>query len=177
MHAARDPDLIVTMPYCWRFSGELVKFLNKTSVQYGEKGFEILSPLDHADEFTPSALARIPATCIRFVHYANSLVYLILERGLLQSSPSHMVNFLKERTAHATTKNIGASMDVFVNLLHEGLSFLHCLCKNKLRWNEKKMAVFSAKEPQVLTIIYLHVVREVFEQYKRACLNDPCTLR
>ena len=176
LHAACAPEFIVTMPYCWRFSGKLVKFLNKTSVQYGEKGCPILSPLDHADDFTPSALARIPDTRIRFVHYANSLVYLILERGLLQTSPCHMVNLLNERSARSTTKNIGASLDVFVNLLHEGLSFLHCLYHNELRWNEKEMAKFSAKEPQVLTIIYLHMVREVFEQYKRVCLDDDSIL-
>ena len=67
-------------------------------------------------------------------------------------------------------------MDVFVNLLHEGLSFLHSLCENELRWNGTKMANFSANEPQVLTIIYLHIVREVFEHYKHACLNDDSIL-
>ena len=59
VHAACAPELIVTMPYCWCFSGKLVKFLNKTSVQYGQKNCQILFPLDHADEFTLSALTRI----------------------------------------------------------------------------------------------------------------------
>ena len=176
LHTACASELIVKMPYCWRFSRELVKFLNKTSLQYGQPDCQILSPLDHAREFNSSALARIPHTRIRFVHYANSLIYLSQPRGLLRSCPIQMGDFLKERIAPSTRKSIGASMDVFVNLLHEGLSFLHCLCENELRWNETKMANFSANEPQVLTIIYLHIVREVFEHYKHACLSDDSIL-
>ena len=39
------------------------------------------------------------------------------------------------------------------------------------------MAQSSEKEPQVLTIIYLHIVRDVFEQYKRACVGDENVLK
>ena len=68
-------------------------------------------------------------------------------------------------------------MDVFVNLLHEGLSFLCTLSHDHLFWNNRGVvAQFSDKEPQVLTIIYLHIVRDVFEQCKRACLGDETIL-
>ena len=69
-------------------------------------------------------------------------------------------------------------MDVFVNLLHEGLSFLCTLSHDLLLWNNyNEVAKFSSKEPQVLTIIYLHIVRDVFEQYKRACVADENILQ
>ena len=127
-HSACDPEFIVTVPFCWRFSRLLVTFLNNTSVQYGQKNCNILSPLDYSNLFASSALSRIPHTRMRFVHYADSMVFKSSSRGVLESCTSHMRKLLEDRTADTTTKNIGASMEVFVNLLHEGLSFLVWLC-------------------------------------------------
>ena len=43
------------------------------------------------------------------------------------------------RMTDAKTKNIGASIDVFVNLLHEDLSFLFANSHDRGSWNYNNM--------------------------------------
>ena len=171
--AACTPDLRVTLPYCWRFSSPLTSFLNETSGQYCKAGCNILSPLDEPGAFSTTGLQRIPQTQIRFVHYTNSWVYRSIERGVLLPGAVRMAQRVQAKSAEGTTReDVGASVDVFINLVHEGLSFLYALSQNLLFWNaDGVVASFSNTEPQLLTIVYLHVVRSAFEEYKCACVG------
>ena len=67
---------------------------------------------------------------------------------------------------------------MFVNLLHEGLCFLFANSHDCLPWNTHRVvAQFSDTEPQEFTIIYLYMVCDAFEQYKRACVSDDDVLK
>ena len=119
-------------------------------------------------------LCRIPQTQMRFIHYTNSYVYQTDERGLLLKDAIRMAALLDETSARAgSRKSFGASVDIWVNVMHEGLSFLRALTEGQLHWNENCSKVhWKQSEIQVLTIVYLHAVRMHFYDYREACLGD-----
>ena len=97
---------------------------------------------------------------MRFIHYINSYVYRTTEKGLLLKGAIRMAALLDMRSARAgSRKSFGASVDIWVNVMHEGLSFLSALTRGQLHWNESGSKVdWKQPEIQVLTIIYLHAV-------------------
>ena len=120
----------------WRFGPGVCTFLNTTCQEYRTPACNLRSPLKLGDAYTPQEKDRVPDTWIRFVIYHDTVYYGSKFRGHMVEEHFHIrpsQDIEEDPEEEAMKLRVAGSKGIFVNVLHEGFTFLGELSQGKIK--------------------------------------------